>query len=889
MTRPGKSSIERQLTAVIMRTSIAVLLVTVTAFIIYDWVTFRHAMVRNLVTQAQIIAENCSAAVAFQNEDDAENVLASLRSQPHVTAALIYDAQGNLFAKYPASILQAAPPAATPNQNFRFGKSDLTVVQPIVQSGAKLGMLYLRSDLTEVSQRFNVYWAISLLITAGSLSLAAWLTTTLQRRISNPIVALAATARDITGERNFSVRANKTSNDELGDLTDAFNTMLDQIQRTHWALEKSRAQLQIVTDYASVLLCHVDRNQVFHFVNPAYAGRFKLTPQMAIGRSIHEVVGTGAYQTLRPYIERALAGERVEFELEIPYEQLGPRWMHCIYVPEQNDAGLVAGFVGIINDVTARKQAAEALRLSERRERERAEELAILIEAIPTPVIIVHDREARHMTGNAAAHDLLMIPPRGEISMSASDELKPRHLKVFQGGRELRQEELPAQRAARGELVRDFGIELVFEDGTAHNLLAYGTPLLDEQGQSRGAVHTLVDITELKRAEAKLREAKEAAEMANRSKDDFLAALSHELRTPLNPVLLVASDAANNPQISGPTRADFEMILRNVELEARLIDDLLDLTRISRGKLLLDRRPLDVHTVLREALAIVQADMEIKQIQVILDLAADPPVVSGDPVRLLQIFWNLLKNAVKFTPAGGRIQVATRAPVGRPVIIIQITDTGIGLTAEEIDRIFNVFVQGDHASQTGSHRFGGLGLGLVISRGLIDLHDGVIHAASAGRDQGATFTIELPRNQVAETNEPAPPMALKTDSSFAATGPKNPLSILLVEDHDATRIALENLLKRRNHQVVTAASVAEARALAHLHPFDLLISDIGLPDGNGNALMAELKVAFGLKGIALTGYGMDHDLAAAQNAGFIAHLTKPIRIEALEKVLLQIA
>lgn len=748
---------------VIMRTSIAVLLVTVTAFIIYDWVTFREAMVQNLLTQARTIAGNSTAALAFRNEDDATNVLYSLRSEPHVVAAAIYDSQGKLFVKYPTSLEDTALPSTPQGRVFYFTSNGLTVSQPIAQAGPQPGMLYLRSDLTGLWQRLEIYGAISLLIMGGSLLLALWLSATLQSRISNPIIALAGTAREITGKRNFSVRAAKTTDDELGDLVEAFNTMLDQIQASH-------------------------------------------------------------------------------SELEV---------------------------------------AAEALRVSGHSERERAEELAIMIEAMPTPVILVHDKDARHMTGNRAAANLVKIHPGGEISMTAPDGIKPRHFKTFKNGRELPTDELPAQRAARGERVDDFEFDLVFEDGSVRNLIGYGTPLLDAEGRPRGAVHTLVDITALKRAEAKLREAKELAESANRSKDDFLAALSHELRTPLNPVLLVASDAANNAQLPPQIRSDFEMIRRNVELEARLIDDLLDLTRISRGKLSLDSRVVDVHPILREAIAIVRPEAESKGIKLNPNLRADQPFILGDAVRLQQIFWNILKNAVKFTPVGGEINVETSVAIERGTIIAKVTDTGIGLTRDEINRIFNVFTQGDHAHAGGSHRFGGLGLGLAISRSLIELHSGVIDAQSPGRGQGATFTVEIPRVQM-KTIPIEPP---NLENARPTSGKNGGLRILLVEDHDATRMTLQQLLVRRNYRVMLAASLAEARTIARQQTFDLVISDIGLPDGSGNTLMTELKDAFGLKGIALTGYGMDHDISAAQKAGFVAHLTKPIRIEELEKSL----
>jgi PAS domain S-box-containing protein len=742
MTRTSQASIKRKVTTVIMRASIAVLLVTVAAFMVYDMVTFRQTMVQNLQTEARTIADNCTGDLAFRNEKDAANDLASLQTSPHITAAAIYDAEGRLFAKYPATLSDDSLPASPAGGSYEFGQAHLTVLQPVVQSGKPLGTLYLQSDLAALTQRLQIYGVISLLITAGVLLIAFWLSLTLQQRITNPIIALAKTARDISRQRNFSVRAEKMSDDELGELTEAFNTMLDQLQSSHADLEKSRVQLQIVTDYASVFLCHVDRHQTFQFVNPAFAARFKLTPDQVTGRSIRDIVGARAYETLRPHIERAIAGERVEFELEVPYEALGPRWMHTIYMPERNRAGIVVGFVGVISEISARK-----------------------------------------------------------------------------------------------------------------------------------------------RAEQELERARDQAMAASRAKDYFLAALSHELRTPLNPVLLIASDAANDPRFPQEARADFAMIRRNVELEARLIDDLLDLTRIVSGKLLLEKRPLDVCAVLQDALSVVRLEAETKNIELTLDLGTERPVVLGDPLRLQQIFWNVLKNAVKFTPEGGRIAVEIRTLAAGGNVAIKIMDTGIGLTQGEITHIFDPFAQGDHAAGSGAHQFGGLGLGLAISRMLVKLHDGVIHAASAGRNQGSTFTIELPWIAAEQINAPPPqPPPPRHHPTIALKRPPG-RRILLVEDHEPTRAVLANLLTRRNYQVFTATSIAEALTLARQETFDLVLSDIGLPDGNGYALMAQLRDQFGLKGIALTGYGMEEDVSRAQNSGFIAHLTKPVHIEVLEKAL----
>ena len=278
------------------------------------------------------------------------------------------------------------------------------------------------------------------------------------------------------------------------------------------------------------------------------------------------------------------------------------------------------------------------------------------------------------------------------------------------------------------------------------------------------AVRTICDLVaaslERMRLLEELGAARDAAERANRSKDDFLAALSHELRTPLSPVLLVATAAVNNPNLALAVRGDFELISRHIALEARLIDDLLDLTGITRGKLTLELRPLKLHEVLREAAATAETELRAKDIALRLEFAAEPAVISADPVRVRQVFWNVIKNAVKFTPPQGSILVTTERTSGGRSVRITIADTGVGMTPEEIERAFDAFSQGDHARSPSGHRFGGLGLGLAISRALVGLHGGTISARSAGRGRGSTFTVELPlvpaASAVAAAAEPVP-------------------------------------------------------------------------------------------------------------------------------------
>jgi len=364
---------------------------------------------------------------------------------------------------------------------------------------------------------------------------------------------------------------------------------------------------------------------------------------------------------------------------------------------------------------------------------------------------------------------------------------------------------------------------------------------------------------------------------ANASKDQFLALLSHELRNPLSPVIAMVGELEETAAQSPRTRQALEVIRRNVELEARLIDDLLDVTRIAKGKLQLTFEVVDVHEILERAFEICRKDIAAKNIEAGFDLAARQAFVEGDSARLQQVFWNLIKNSVKFTPARGHLTIATRnSSTGE--VEIKISDTGIGIEKEKIDKIFNAFEQGQTSI---TRQFGGLGLGLAISKAMVEAHGGKVSVASAGKDRGATFTVSL-------KTVPAPSQAKdksgrKTPRELEqALSAQKPL-ILLVDDHVDTCIGMKRMLERHGYKVATAHSADQALARAHEQKFDLLISDIGLPDRSGYDLMRELHERKGLRGIALSGYGMENDVTSAQAAGFSDHLTKPINFERLEE------
>jgi len=383
--------------------------------------------------------------------------------------------------------------------------------------------------------------------------------------------------------------------------------------------------------------------------------------------------------------------------------------------------------------------------------------------------------------------------------------------------------------------------------------------------------------------------ARTAAERGSRAKDDFLAALSHELRTPLTPVLLTAASLREDLRLPTEVRAQLGMIERNVGLEARLIDDLLDLTKISHGKLEFRPEACDAHRLILFAVEIVRADAAAKDIAISCSLHAEHSGLTADPTRFQQVIWNLLRNAVKFTPAGGKISVRSRNDTDAENVRwlrVEVEDSGIGIPPERLEEIFLPFDQG---GLVGNHHFGGVGLGLAIARSVVELHKGRISARSGGHNRGATLVVELPRatravRQISAGLRPAS-TSLPSHTKPKETKAVTPLRLLVVEDHASTRDALRGLLQKDGHHVTTAATAGAALAAAAEASFDLVISDLGLPDGSGLDLMRKLRERHALRGVALSGYATDEDVQHSREAGFVAHLAKPVAVAELRRVI----
>jgi PAS domain S-box-containing protein len=671
-------------------------------------------------------------------------------------------------------------------------------------------------------------------------------------------------------------------------------------KRAESALREREDLLRLITDTAPTLISYIDDTFTYRMANRAYEGWFGTPVAELPGHTVSEILGEVTWQAVRGYMERALAGETVAFEQELPYRKLGARWVHVIYTPDRDPTGRVRGFVVFVHDVSDRKRVEDALRRSaERAERLRGVAVALaqaLTEQQVASVIVEQGLQVLGAVGGCVAvvsddgSTLRVVQSMGwdPAVASAWDRFS------IDAGAPMAQAartRLPVLVASPGERAQAYPALPSFlgqgpSGASASIPMLLGDRLLGVLDLTWAGPHQLGEddrafvlalgrqcAQALERAElyAAEQRARARAEASDRAKDQFLAVLSHELRTPLTPVLGAAAMLETDPSTSDEVRRLAAMIRKNAELEARLIDDLLDLTRVSQGKLSLQIEPVDAHAKVADVVRACEADLEAKHLRLDIELAATDHQVHADQARLQQVIWNLVKNAAKFSIAYARIAIRTRNDTDG-MMTLEVADQGIGIEPELLSRLFQPFEQG---GQEVTRHFGGLGLGLAISKALVEAQGGSIMAASPGKNRGATFTLRLPLAREAARSLPVAP------APKAAPGHR----ILLVEDNADTAELLAELLQLHGYGVKTAGTVASALRLVDAEKFDLIVSDLGLPDGTGLDLMRQVGARHRLPGVALSGYGFERDIQEARAAGFWEHLTKPVNPGRLLQVL----
>jgi PAS domain S-box-containing protein len=680
-----------------------------------------------------------------------------------------------------------------------------------------------------------------------------------------PIILISARAGEEARSEGVEAGADDylTKPFSARELVARVSTHLDLTRIRREAEAKIRDTLDSITDGLHV----VDATGRITYLNAAarrIIAENKLDPNELIGRDFFAVFP----ETLQVEVGRAMKktlAERVPTAAESFYAPW-QRWFGVRHYPTA-DGGVSTFF----QDISERKRSEEILRQNEAL-------FSSLVNLAPTGVYVV-DAQFRLQQINARALPAFekVQPAIGRdfaevMRILWGPEVGGDIVNIFRHTLATGEHYVSPQFS---EFRQDLGQEKTYAWETRRMTLPDG---------QHGVVCYFNDITESTRAEQALLESKAAAERASRSKDHFLAALSHELRTPLTPVLMTAATLREDERLPAEVREQLAMMERNIALEARLIDDLLDISAIANGKFHLHLQMCETHSLIRLAFEIVREAALSKEIKLSCQLNALRSGLMIDPARFQQIIWNLLRNAVKFTPRGGRIVIRT-CDHETSGLRIEIMDSGIGIAPAALEKIFLPFEQ---AAAAGEHRFGGLGLGLTIARAMVELHGGRISAQSAGVNLGATFIVEFPNATIPPPGLVHPKSPSANGVSFSEPSARHPLRLLLVEDHLPTLQVLTNLLTRDGHQVVAVGTIAEALAAAATGTFHLVISDLGLPDGTGNQMMEKLRAEHGLKGIALTGYGMDEDILRSREAGFITHLVKPVHMTELRRALVQV-
>jgi two-component system CheB/CheR fusion protein len=618
------------------------------------------------------------------------------------------------------------------------------------------------------------------------------------------------------------------------------------------ALRRQREELRLVTDTMSAGMVRVSADLRYIWVNRVFAAWCGRSAEDLVGRPIAEAIGEDGVRALRPYVERLLSGERVEYERLARFPRLGQRWIHSVAEPTFDASGATSGWVAVISDIHGRKESEAALEAAR-------EQLQLVADSMPAAVALV-SRDLRYIWVNRrclewlgmSAGEVIGRPMLEVIGRGNLDAIRPYIERVLEG------EHVQYER-----LVRYGGMG----ERWVRNLFS---PTRDGSGW----ISVISDIHERKVMEERLRE-------AERRKDEFLATLAHELRNPLAPirnaVALLAKKSAPDPELAWSR----EVIERQVAQLTRLIDDLLDIARIAAGKLLIRKERLPLERAIDMALETSRPHITAAGHRLSVLLPSERVTVEGDPARLAQVFSNLLNNAARYTEGEGEITLSAEIE-GREVVV-SVQDNGIGFAPEVAGRLFQPFSQ---LTSSNERSHGGLGIGLSLVQGIVALHGGCVEARSAGAGEGAEFIVRLP---LPSLNDPVPQST--QEAAMKSALPAAGVKVLVADDNRDAADSLQRILALYGYEVEVAYDGRAAIDLDCGFRPRVAVLDIGMPGANGFEVARSIRARRGgdVTLIALTGWGQEGDRRKAMEAGFDYHLTKPVDPGALNDLLLEVA
>ncbi len=751
LMRPYRT-VRRKLIGMGLITTAIALLVAGSAMLAYDLGVYRQTWAADLATEGDIVALLATPALAFDDRESAARSLSALEIRSSILVAALYDANNNLYSSF-VRAGQTQPPPRVPSLggSTRTSPERLELTRPVIRDGEFLGTVFLRAHY-DVTGRITTYLGIFSLVTLLSMIVALLLSTLLQKVITAPLTEISGIAHKVVAERDYSLRARKTSEDEIGVVVDAFNSMLDEVRSRTLALEQSNR---------------------------------------ALTSEIQE----------RKDVERALRRS------EKLYRAIGESLNYGVWVCD------AAGSNTYASD--------SFLRLTG----------------------MTQEQCSNLGWGN------VLHPDDAEATIAAWQEC-----------------------AASGRFwYREHRI--LGTDGEFHWVLAQGVPVRDEHDRITAWAGINLDISRLKLSEGALRE-------ADRRKDEFLATLAHELRNPLAPIRHAAKVLEDGVATGPEQRHAREVISRQVQRMALLLDDLLDVSRITRGQLRIRKAHTGLASIVGAAIETARPLIDAKGHRLTVELPTAQVVLDVDALRLSQALSNLLTNAAKYTDAGGKIDlVAVLAADG---LNIGIRDNGVGIDARSMPGLFEMFSQVESVIDRAE---GGLGIGLALVKGLVSLHGGSVEVMSRGLGLGSEFTIRLPKAAVvAEAVE----SGQRDDSCLATSLP--PARVLVADDNRDAAEMLGMLLRLAGFQILVTHDAQDALEIASRERPHAAILDIGMPGMNGYELARRIRAEPWGKDmmlVAVTGWGQENDRQRAESAGFDRHFTKPVDPDLIEQALRQ--
>ena len=871
-----------KLMRVVLVTTLIALCVAGIAMLTVDLTRYQKSWASDLSTDASILAVSLAPALAFNDHEAAVRNLSALKARPRVIAAALYAADGTVYASFSRD--GASPlPSQPPPEGIRTSGQRVEYAHVIARNGEVLGTLYLRARYDTVG-RVAAYLGIFALVTLLAVAVAFLMSRRLQRGITEPLDAMAVLARTIVTRRDYSLRVEKTSDDEIGVVVDAFNNMLEEVDARSRALQESNRALE---ESNRALMEEVEVRKTTQAALDLATARLEST--LAAGE-----IGTWSWDiekndftadrnltTLYGLDERALNGspdlhyrhihpEDLEAVKKSERDALGSgvfastefrvqlangteKWMARRGKVQLDEHGKAIFMSGLLIDITAQKDAEKALRTSER-----------LYRAIGESInygVWVCDRRGRNVYASESFLRLLGFTQEQCSNLGWAEALHP--------------DDAQATVDAWDETVSTGAVwyrehRVRGHDGLYHAVLSQGVAIRGEDGEISGWAGINLDISRLKSTE-------EALRLADRRKDEFLATLAHELRNPLAPVRHAVKVLESKSIKAEQDQWARDVISRQVRRMALLLDDLLDVSRITQGRLDLKIETVTLNSVIDAAVETARPLVETKHHRLTIDLPNEPLMLTVDPLRLSQSLSNLLTNAAKYMDESG--QIILRVALSSEEITLSVKDTGIGVEPESLAGLFEMFSQVNSAIARSE---GGLGIGLALVKGLIALHGGTIEARSSGSGLGSEFTIHLPRSIV---------VPISREPKENAPAPSNPASgnqVLLADDNRDAADSLAMLLEMNGHSVTLGYTGEQALQLARQSVPSVMILDIGMPDITGYEVARRVRAepwGRDVYLIAVTGWGQAEDKARAIAAGFDHHLTKPVDPDEVENVL----